>query len=86
MSFKIFVRPPTHSVFKKLGNLAGAEEGVPRLSTGIDSKIYRLSDKIISRHVVAVRQGPHGNEKKKKKNVMRQQRIAFWTFLLPTSL
>ena len=83
MSFKIFVRPPTHSVFKKLGNLAGAEEGGPRLSTGIDSKIYRLSDKIISRHVVAVRQGPHGNE---KKNVMRQQRIAFWTFLLPTSL
>ena len=65
MSFKIFVRPPTHSVFKKLGNLAGAEEGGPRLSTGIDSKIYRLSDKIISRHVVAVRQGPHGNEKKK---------------------
>ena len=36
------------------------------MSTGIDSKIYRLSDKIISRHVVAVRQGPHGNEKKKK--------------------
>ena len=35
------------------------------MSTGIDSKIYRLSDKIISRHVVAVRQGPHGNEKKK---------------------
>ena len=34
------------------------------MSTGIDSKIYRLSDKIISRHVVAVRQGPQGNEKK----------------------
>ena len=55
------------------------------MSTGIDSKIYRLSDKIISRHVVAVRQGPHGNEKKKK-NMMREKKIAFWTFLLPTWL
>ena len=49
----------------KLGSVAGAEEGGPRLSTGRDSKIYRLSDEIISRHVVAVRQGPQGNEKKK---------------------
>jgi len=48
-----------------LGNLAGAEEGGPRLSTGIDTKIYRLSNKIISRHVLAVRQGLQGNEKKK---------------------
>ena len=43
------------------------------MSTGIDSKIYRLSDKIISRHVVAVRQGPHGNEKKKKKHDAREE-------------
>ena len=45
---------PIRSVFKKLGSLAGAEEGGPRLSTGIDSKIYRLSNKTISRHALVV--------------------------------